>query len=194
MRKVLFTTLLGLTVALTGCKKEAKDTAAAGSGSAVAPAAGTNPAGGTMPAAGEVPPGGTPTPAADPTAPAAIAPGEPAPAGEDPGPRPASLSDADIALADKLVGTIEKMAGAINEAGTDCPKVATAIKSMSGEMSSIAEQGKKLDEKIQNDAAAKKWFEATYAPKVMGTMSKVMGNTCFSDKAVQEAMASVKMP
>ncbi len=186
MRKVLFTTLLGVALAVTGCKKEAaKEAAPAGGSAAVVPAGGTAPATDTTaPAA----------PTTDTTAPVAIAPGEPAPAGEDPGPRPASLSDEDIALADKLVGTIEKMAGAINAAGTDCPKVASAIKSMSGEMSSIAEQGKKLDEKIQSDAAAKKWFEATYAPKVMGTMSKVMGNTCFSDKAVQEAMASVKMP
>lgn len=184
MRKVLFTTLLGIALATTGCKKE--DKAAAKTD----PAATTAPVGGdtatkTAPAGGE-------------TAPTAVAPGEPAPAGDtpataDPGPRPASLTDADIALADKLVGTIEKMAGAINDAGTDCPKVATAIKSMSAEMTSVAEEGKKLDERIAGDEAAKKWFEATYAPKVMATMNKVMNNTCFSDKAVQEAMASVKM-
>jgi hypothetical protein len=188
MRKVLFSTLLGIALAVTGCKKENKaadpatGSAAPATGSAAPAAADT-----TAPAA---------APAGDTTAPAAVAPGEPAPAaaGEAPGPRPASLSDEDIALADKLVGAIEKMANGINEAGTDCPKVAAAIKSMSGEMSSIAEQGKKLNEKIEGDPAAKKWFEATYAPKVMDKMGKVMSNTCFSDKAVQDAMASIKMP
>ncbi len=185
MRKVLFTTLLGIALAITGCKKENKD-AAAGS---AAPAAGS-----AAPAAagGEAKTTEPTAPAADPTA---VAPGEPAPApAADPGPRPASLSDDDIALADKLVTAIEKMASSINAAGTDCPKVAEAIKSMSGEMTTIAEQGKKLNEKMESDEAAKKWFEATYAPKVMGTMGKVMNNTCFADKAVQDAMASIKMP
>jgi hypothetical protein len=186
MRKVLFTTLLGIALATTGCKKENKD------------AAKTEPAAAAAPVGGDT--AAKAAPAGAETAPTAVAPGEPAPAGDpaaaaaaDPGPRPASLTDADIALADKLVGTIEKMATAINDAGTDCPKVATAIKSMSGEMSSVAEEGKKLDERIAGDESAKKWFEATYAPKVMATMNKVMNNSCFSDEAVQKAMASVKM-
>ena len=187
MRKVLFSTLLGIALAVTGCKKENK--AADPAAGSAAPAAGS-----AAPAAGDTTAPAV-APAGDTTAPAAVAPGEPAPAAaEAPGPRPASLSDEDIALADKLVGAIEKMANGINEAGTDCPKVAAAIKSMSGEMSSIAEQGKKLNEKIEGDPAAKKWFEATYAPKVMDKMGKVMSNTCFSDKAVQDAMASIKMP
>jgi hypothetical protein len=186
MRKVFFSTLLGIALATAGCKKENKAAPAAGSAAAGSAAAGSAAAGGEK----------TVAPAGDST-PTAVAPGEPAgcetPAAADPGPRPASLSDADIALADKLVGTIEKMATAISDAGTDCPKVAAAIKSMSAEMTSVAEQGKKLDERISGDEAAKKWFEATYAPKVMATMSKVSSNTCFTDKAVQEAMASVKM-
>lgn len=187
MRKVFFTSLLGIALALTGCKKENKDAAPAGSAAAGSGSAGSAaPAGDT--GAKTVPPSGDPAPS--------IAPGEPpavenaAPA--DPGPRPAALTDDDIALADRLIGTLEKMATSINSAGSDCPKVASAIKAMSNEMNSVAEEGKKLDARISGDADAKKWFEATYGPKVMGTMSKVMNNSCFGDKDVQAAMANIK--
>ena len=108
MRKVLFSTLLGLALAATACKKENKE---------AAPAAGS-----AAPAAGSAAPAGEktaePTAPAGDTAPAAVAPGEPAPAA-DPGPRPASVTDADVAMAEKLVGTIEKMGNSLAEAGTD---------------------------------------------------------------------------
>lgn len=182
MRKVLFSTLLGLALAATACKKENKE---------AAPAPGS-----AAPAAGSAAPAGEktaePTAPAGDTAPAAVAPGEPAPAA-DPGPRPASVTDADVAMAEKLVGTIEKMGNSLAEAGTDCAKMAASIKAFAPEMSAVMEEGKKFDERLKNDEAAKKWFEATYAPKVMGTMGKLMGNPCMQDKAVQEAMASTKM-
>lgn len=183
MRKVFFSTLLGIALATTGCKKESKD---------AAPAAGSAaPAAGSAAPAGEKTAEPTPAPAGD-TAPAAVAPGEPTPSA-DPGPRPASVTDADVAVAEKLIGTIEKMANGLNDAGTDCAKMAASIKAMAPEMSSTMEEGKKFDERLKNDEAAKKWFEATYAPKVMATMSKLMGNPCMQDKAVQEAMAATKM-
>ncbi len=170
MRSALLSALLCLS--LTGaCSKQSQP-------QAPSPAAETEPAPPPAPA-GEV----------------AVEPGQPAPApGADPGPRPAALTDEDIALADRLVVAIDKMANGINAAGTDCPKVAEVIESMSGELTAIAERGKKLNEKMQSDQAAKKWFEATYAPKVMGSMGEVMNNTCFGDKAVQDAMGSIKMP
>jgi hypothetical protein len=167
MRSLLFSVLLGLS--LIACSKQSKTTAPAAD-PAPAPAA---------PATAEAPPQG-------------IAVGEPNPAAA-PGPRPASITDADVALADKLVGAIEKMASNLIEAGTDCAKFAAAVKSSSSEMSAVMEEGKKFDERLKSDDAAKKWFEATYAPKVMGTMGKLMTNPCINDKAVQEAMASAKM-
>jgi len=182
MRKVFFSTLLGIALATTGCKKENKEAAPA-TGSA-APAAGSAAAGGEKTA--------EPTAPAGETAPS-IAPGEPAAPAADPGPRPASITDADVAMAEKLVGAIEKMAGNLNEAGADCAKFAAAIKSSSSEMSAVMEEGKKFDERLKSDEAAQKWFEATYAPKVMSAMSKLVANPCINDKAVQEALGSAKM-
>ena len=169
MRSLLFSVFLGLS--LIACSKQSKTTTPP-------PAADPAPAP-AAPAAGETPSQG-------------IAVGEPHPAA-DPGPRPASITDADVAMAEKLVGAIEKMAGNLNEAGADCAKFAAAIKASSSEMSAVMEEGKKFDERLKSDEAAKKWFEATYAPKVMGTMGKLMTNPCINDKAVQEAMASAKM-
>lgn len=135
-----------------------------------------------------------PAPPPAPAEEALVVSGDPAPAPVgDPGPRPASLSDEDIAIADQVVAGIEKMTNAIATAGADCPKVAAAIKAMSGDMAAIAERGKKLDAKMASDEPAKKWFEATYAPKVMSLMGKVMNNACFEDKAVQEAMSAIEM-
>jgi hypothetical protein len=139
-----------------------------------------------------------PAPAAAP-APQGIAVGEPnpaAPAGGDvpaPGPRPASVTDQDVALADKMVSLMEKLSTNVVDAGTDCAKVAAAIKSIGVELSSVMNEGKKMEERLKGDEAAKKWFEGTYAPKVMGPMTKLMGSPCANDKGVQEAMAALKM-
>jgi hypothetical protein len=122
-----------------------------------------------------------------------MAAGELAPPAADPGPRPASITDADVAVAEKIVVAFEKLAASLNDAGTDCAKFAAAIKSSSSAMSAVMAEGKKFDERLKSDEAAKKWLEATYAPKVMASMNKLMTNACMQDKAVQDAMSAMEM-
>ncbi|MEZ4364036.1 MAG: hypothetical protein R3B48_27940 [Kofleriaceae bacterium] len=186
MRKVLFTTLLGIALATVGCKKENKDAAAAGSAAGEAVAA----AGEAAKMAGEA--AGAAGEAAKMAGEAAAAAAAAVPS-EDPGPRPASLTDEDVAIFDKMVGSIETMTKSIEAAGSECPKVAEAIKAISNDVNAIAEQGKKLDEKMQADEAAKSWFEKTYAPRFMGAFQSFQANPCARDAAVLEAMATLKM-
>jgi hypothetical protein len=190
MRKVLFTTLLGLALATVGCKKENKGEAAGSAAAAVA-AAGTAAGAAAGSAAGAAVAAGEAVGSAAGEAAAAAVAAMP-PAG-DPGPRPASITDVEVALAEKMVATMTKLSDGVVAAGADCAKAATAIKSVGPELSSIMEEGKKMEEKLKTDDAAKQWFEKSYGPKVMGPMSKVMGSPCASDKGVQEAMTSLKM-
>ena len=50
-----------------------------------------------------------------------------------------------------------------------------------------------MEKVSKNDAAVKAWFEATYAPKMMGALGPIMGiaQTCGNDAKFQEAMKSL---
>jgi hypothetical protein len=198
MRKVLSSTVLGTVLGLalltTGCKKENKD-AAAGSAAAAVAAAGEA-AGSAAAAAGSaaVAAGSAAVAAGEAAGSAAVAAGEAAgAAAAAPGARPASVTDADVAMAEKMVSLMEKLSSGVTDAGADCAKAAASIKSVGGEISAVMDEGKKMEERLKGDDAAKKWFEGTYAPKVMGPMTKMMGSPCANDKGVQEAMSSLKM-
>jgi hypothetical protein len=198
MRKVLSSTVLGTALGLAlltaGCKKENKD-AAAGSAAAAVVAAGEA-AGSAAAAAGSAAAGSAAAVAGEAAGSAAVAVDEAAVAAAGagaPGARPASVTDGDVAMAEKMVSLMEKLSSGVTDAGADCVKAAAAIKSIGGEISTVMEDGKKMEERLKGDEAAKKWFEGTYAPKVMGPMTKMMGSPCANDKGVQEAMSALKM-
>jgi hypothetical protein len=158
MRTLVLSAVLGLTLVTAGCSKDKP---------AAAP---------TTPA---------PAPAAAP-APQGIAVGEPNPA--DPNARPASVTDADVALADKLVDSMAKLSAGMVSAGSDCAQAATEIRNVTPEIKTAIAESEKMNAKLKDDAAAKAWFEKAYAPKVQTAMGKMMGSPCIKDPAVQEAM------
>jgi hypothetical protein len=129
----------------------------------------------------------SPAPAAAP-APQGIAVGEPNPADPNASARPASVTDADVALADKLVDTMAKLSAGVVSAGSDCAQAATEIRVVTPEIKAVIAESQKMNDKLKNDAAAKAWFEKTYEPKVQTTMGKLMASPCVKDPAVQEAM------
>jgi hypothetical protein len=165
MRSLLFSVLLGLS--LIACSKQSKTTTP--------------------------PPAAAPAPAPAETPPQGIAVGEPHPADPNaaPGPRPASITDADLALAERVIGAMVKLSTGVAKAGSDCQAVATEIRAVAPEIKSLAGEGQKMDERLAKDPSAKDWFEKTYGPRVSDSMGKMMNSPCMNDPAVGEAMQSL---
>lgn len=141
------------------------------------------------------PPPAEPAPAADAgaTPPQGIAVGEPHPAGADPaaGPRPASITDADVAVVEKLLATLTQMAEGVGKAGTDCQAAAAVIRSSSVELKAIGVEAKKMGERLKADPTAEKWFEAAYGSRVNASMAPMASSGCMNDPAVSQAMQSL---
>ncbi len=167
----------------TACKKDEKKADTTGSGAATPTAAGS-----AAPAA--------PTPAPAPTPTEAAKPAEPAAGAAAGAARPASVTDADVALADQMVKELSDFGDALGKAGTDCKAATAAAKTFAEKFKPIAEQAEKIKERQDKDPAAKAWFEATYKPKMMGFMGPMMktAQACATDKDFTAAMQSIPMP
>lgn len=136
------------------------------------------------------PPAAAPAPAEAP--PQGIAVGEPHPA--DPsaaGPRPATITDADVALADKLIGALLKFTDSVEKAGSNCQAVADAIRATAPELKGLTAESTKLNERLAKDPEATEWFKRTYEPKLAEPMGKLTNNACMNDPAVSSAMQSL---
>jgi hypothetical protein len=174
--------------ALTACKKKDDTTApAAGSGSMTAPGSGS--AAMTPPPAGSAGSGSAAmagSGSAEGSGSAAMTP----PTGA-PGPRPASVTDAQVALADKAVGIMEKLGTDLTAAGTDCKKASAAIKTAAADLKPIKEEADKMKEQTDKDPAAKEWFMNNYGKRMMSVAAPMMtlAQKCSKDP---EFMASIK--
>ena len=135
-----------------------------------------------------------PAPAAP--APAAPAPGAGLAAGEPnpaaPGARPASISDADVAIAERAIDLMAKLSAAVTSAGSNCQQAATEIRTIVPELKAGRDEGKQLFDKLRTDAAASEWFEKTYNPRLEAATSKLLGNPCMNDPAIIEALGEIE--
>ena len=110
--------------------------------------------------------------------------------------RPASITDADVVVADKLVSTLKEFGDALTTAGTDCKAATAAAKAFGAKFKPISEEAEKIKARTESDADAKKWFEATYMPKMQESMAPMMktAQACASDKDFMAAMTAIQMP
>lgn len=185
MRKVLMIVLLA-TALVGGCKKkkdEAATTGSAGS-AAMGSAEGSAAAGSAAAGSAEGSAAATPTE------------GSAAPTGDTPaagGPRPASVTDAHVAVADKMVKVFNDFGDAMKTAGTDCKAATAAAKSFVPKFKEIGGDAEKIGD-LDKDPEAKKWFEANYAPKMMAAMGPMMqtAQACQNDKDFQAAMQAMQ--
>ena len=207
-----FILVVAMCAALTGCKKENKAAegsaaapAAAGS-AAVAPAAANDPAKAAEAAGSAMEAAAKAAEAAGSAAAMAGSAAEMGAAAAEAGakaaaaaaamsaganvPRPATVTDAQVALADKFVVAMTKMGTDVGAAGKDCAKAAAAITATVKELEPLKAEIDKMQDLTEKDAQAKAWFEATYAPKMMAAMGPMMGiaQTCGTDKAFMDAM------
>ena len=79
----------------------------------------------------------------------------------------------------------------MNKAGADCQAVAAHIRAITPEVKLVAEEGKKMESKLNGDPAAKDWFEKTYGPKAQARMGGMMTSPCLNDPAVSQALQAL---
>jgi hypothetical protein len=157
----------------------------------------------TAPKAGEPPatPATDPAKPADPAAPAdpakpadpAAAPAVPAPSA---GPRPASVTDAHVAIADKLVVLMEEFGKALEVAGTDCKAATAAAKAFADRFKAIKADADKVKGVTESDPAAEEWFKTNYMTKLMGAMGPMMktAQACATDKEFMATLQAMDVP
>jgi hypothetical protein len=131
------------------------------------------------PAAAQAPEAGAATPAvpAQPIAPA------------DPGKRPTSITDAHIAIADRIIAATNKFADLLDAASSDCRKATAVIRKSGGEMKAAMGEAETLQVQLNSDPAAMQWFQKAYGPRMMGAINKlgfVVGQ-CRKDKDFEVA-------
>jgi hypothetical protein len=179
MQRVLM--IAGVLAAFAACKKADKPAPAADPAAATKTAdpLATDPAKPATPG----PTDGT-TPTAPPAAPVAPA-----------GARPASITEADAAFADKLVAAMGDFAKSVSAAGTDCKAAAAAVKASVATLTPLMEQAEEIKTRTEKDPAAKQWFEATYLPKIQTSMMSLMqtAQACEKDKEFMAAIESMPM-
>jgi hypothetical protein len=190
------TVMFALTLAVTGCKK--KDAPAgggsAGSGSAAMTGSGSAMAGSDTMAGSGSAMAGSDTMAGSGSAAAgsdSMAGGSgSAAAGGDAGARPAVITDAMIADADKLVVEIQGLATDVEAAKGDCKKAAAAMSPRYAAIEKLGTAIEKHKETTDKDPAAKEWMKKTYEQKLQGSVGALMGTAmaCKDDKDFMAAM------
>lgn len=174
---------VALALALTGCKKDEKKKDEAPAEAKPADSTGDPAATGTTPTTTE-PAAMDPATPTTPTTPPA-----------DPGVRPPSVTDAHVATADKVVGTMNKFADDLDAAKADCKKATAVVKSSKAPIEKVMTDAESMKGALENDQAAKDWFEKNYAPKMMGAIQKMGGvaQACSTDKDFMAAMQDLNM-
>jgi hypothetical protein len=107
------------------------------------------------------------------------------PAATDTGPltRPASVTDAQIALAEAALVALRELGTALTAAGSDCKAAAKAVANGSKKVTTTFTDAKRLEADLAKDAAAKAWFEQEYSPKMTSAVGplRAANQTCGQD-------------
>ena len=107
----------------------------------------------------------------------------------DPGPRPAAITDEIVGVAEKVLATIGKLADDLEAAKGDCKKMTAAMQKSNKTLTPLVKQARKYQGTIEQDAAAKVWFDKTFGRKFIPVMARLGGAAaaCKDDKAFQAA-------
>lgn len=97
-----------------------------------------------------------------------------------------SKGGADGAM-DKMVSIMEEMGNAVDSAGGDCPKMASALEAVTNKHESDLKDIKAQAEKMKGDKAASEEMMKKYGPRIEKVMPKMMGMMkCADDPKMKE--------
>jgi len=102
--------------------------------------------------------------------------------------RPASISDADVAVFDILLPGLEQLAEAVRTADHDCASATAAVTLATSRLGPLLETATKIDQRTKADPEAEAWANAHYAPKLAEPMNAILNGACASDAAYDRAL------
>ncbi len=107
------------------------------------------------------------------------------------GDRPASISDADVAVFDILLPGLEKLAEEVRTAD-DCAAATAAVTRATARLGPLLEAASKIDLRTKADPDAEAWAHAHYAPKLEQPMNEIMHGACASDGPYSRAVEQLQ--
>ena len=106
--------------------------------------------------------------------------------------RPAAVSDEMVAVMDRDVGVVRKVAAALDVAKGDCKQAAQVVRDNTAAIATAARESRSYREVAKDNDAVKAWINATYRTKenlaAEATLQRV-ANQCATDPHYQAAMA-----
>ena len=106
--------------------------------------------------------------------------------------RPAAISDEMVAVMDRDVGVVRKVAAALDAARGDCKQAAQVVRDNTVAIATAARESRNYRALAKDDEAVKAWINATYRTKenlaAEATLQKV-ARQCATDPHYQAAMA-----
>jgi hypothetical protein len=122
-------------------------------------------------------------------APATPAPATAVPAGE----RPKTVTDAQLAIVDKLISTFNDISEMMELAKT-CDQKRSVLELATPEMAALAPEMARTVAEISADPAANAWFETTYKDR-LGNAAGFLRNaaSCKDDPGFMKALANLPM-
>ncbi len=106
--------------------------------------------------------------------------------------RPASISDADVALVEKLLPRLDQLAHEVTAAGADCPTATRAITRVAGELGPQVALVMALEARTHADPAAEAWARAHYGARVFGPLLQIVKGACQLDPSYNQALAALQ--
>ncbi len=128
----------------------------------------------------------------DPGKPAAAKQGEPAPTSAPP--RPATVTDAHVAAAEKVIAALGDVGKKLSTA-KDCRDRQAVLESVSPSLAAIAPEMKKATEETDGDPAAAAWMEATFKDRMKAAALPLMmaAASCKDDPAFMATFSTMPM-
>jgi hypothetical protein len=104
--------------------------------------------------------------------------------------RPARVTDAMVATADRYVELMTKLSTDLEASAGDCAKATAALRARGAEAEKIRPDVEKMISGIGDDADTKSWFDATYSPrmKAAGGRMRATVTACQNDRDLGAAM------
>jgi hypothetical protein len=106
--------------------------------------------------------------------------------------RPASISDDDVALVEKLLPRLDQLAHEITAVGSDCPAATRAITRVAGELGPQLATVMALEARTHADPAAEAWARTSYGPKVVGPLLQIVKGACQLEASYSQALAALQ--
>ncbi|MCX5741198.1 MAG: hypothetical protein NT062_01725 [Proteobacteria bacterium] len=103
--------------------------------------------------------------------------------------RPPGVTDALVAVADRMVATLDKLATGLEAAKLDCQAGTAAIGALESERKAVYDEAQKFGD-TDRDPAVKAWFAATYVGKINAAYDRTKGiaTACAQDAAFMAAL------